>query len=121
MIALIVEDNDLQSRVLSELLAEEGIDSIIVEDGRKALEALETQSFDIIISDIYMPVVDGLTLLYLCKKDVNLRKIPFVMYSSKPIETDMELAYKLKVSTFVKEAGVRGVIPAVMEILKINQ
>jgi len=113
-----VEDNELQSKVLFELLKENDIISIIADDGKKALELLEIHQFDVIISDVYMPIVDGLSLLYIVKRDEKFKNIPFIMYSSKPIESDMELAYRLKVDKFVEEAGVRGVLPAVLNILK---
>lgn len=118
MNALIAEDNELQSKVLFELLKENDITSIIAYDGKKALELLELHSFDVIISDVYMPIVDGLSLLYIVKRDEKFKNIPFIMYSSKPIESDMELAYRLKVNKFVEEAGVRGVLSAVLNILK---
>lgn len=120
MKALIVEDNELQSNLLRELLKEENILSIIARDGKEALGLLEIYLFDIIISDVYMSVMDGMVFLNIVKKDEKLKKIPFVMYSSKPIESDMELARRLKVDKFVTEAGIRGVIPAVLKILKIK-
>lgn len=120
MKVLIAEDNDLQSNLLKELFKEENIYPVIAKDGKQALELLETWFFDAIVSDVYMPVMDGLSLLYTVKKDEKFKRIPFVMYSSKPIESDMELAYRLKVDKFVEEAGVRGVLPAVKEILKLK-
>lgn len=117
MTALIAEDNVLQSKVLQELFKEEGITSIIAEDGRKALELLETEKIDIIISDVHMPTMDGLSLLYIVKRDAKFKHIPFVIYSSKPQESDMQLAYKLKVNAFVEEDGIRGVLPVALNIL----
>lgn len=120
MTVLIAEDNELQSNLLSELLKEEGISSTIATDGKEALKLLGLGKVDIIVSDVYMPLMDGLTFLAAVKKDNRFKHIPFIMYSSKPIETDMELAHKLKVDRFVEEAGVRGVLPAVLKILKLD-
>lgn len=118
MNALIVEDNELQSRTLSELLKEDGFTPVIAEHGRKALRILEAQHFDVIVSDVYMPVMDGLEFLQIVKKLEKLKNIPFIMYSSKPIGSDIGLAHKLGVDCFVEEAGIRGVPNAVQEVLK---
>lgn len=120
MNALIAEDNELQSRVLLELLRELEITSVIAEDGKRALELLKTQKVDVIISDVYMPRMDGLTLLYTVKRDDEFKTIPFIMYSSKPIASDIGLAYDLKVDYFVEESGIRGIIPVVQEALKLK-
>lgn len=121
MYALIAEDNELQSKVLAALLKDEDITAIIAEDGGVALKLLETQKVDIIISDVYMPRVDGMTLLYIVKRDEKFKKIPFVMYSSKPIDSDIGLAYDLKVDHFVEEQGIVGVLPAVKAVLQLNK
>lgn len=120
MRALITEDNELQSKLLQELLKEENISSTIAMDGKEGLNLLETDQFDVIISDVYMSEMDGLVFLNIVKKDEKFKNIPFVMYSSKPIESDMELAYRLKVDKFVPEAGLRGIVPAVLKLLNLK-
>jgi len=48
---------------LSEALAREGYEVISVENGRKAIEAVRTQNFDFIITDLIMPESDGWEVL----------------------------------------------------------
>ena len=58
---LAAEDNDTNQLVLKTLLRQAGVTPVMVENGRAALEAWEAQTWDIILMDIQMPVMDGVT------------------------------------------------------------
>lgn len=118
MRVLIAEDNLLQSKVLAELFKEEGLDVIVVDNGLMAFGLLNAEHFDIVVSDVNMPIANGFDLLLKIRKSERLKEIPFVMYSSRPNIHDMGLAYEFKVTKYVEEAGIRGVPDAVMKILK---
>ena len=61
LVALIVDDNATNRRVLEMILQEAGIGFASVENGHEAVEACETRRYDVILMDIQMPVMDGLT------------------------------------------------------------
>jgi signal transduction histidine kinase/ActR/RegA family two-component response regulator len=56
---LAAEDNETNQLVLKTLLSQAGIEATLVENGRQALEAWETQDWDVILMDIQMPIMDG--------------------------------------------------------------
>ncbi|MBF9015096.1 MULTISPECIES: transporter substrate-binding domain-containing protein [unclassified Oceanispirochaeta] len=56
---LLVEDNEINQEVASELLSGEGFYVDIAENGRVAIEKLEQKSYDIVLMDLQMPVLDG--------------------------------------------------------------
>jgi len=58
---LVAEDNPTNQVVLRSLLADAGVDLEVVEDGRLALEAWRRRAFDLILMDINMPVMDGVS------------------------------------------------------------
>ena len=60
LLALIVDDNATNRRVLEMILEQVGIGFASVENGLEAVEACETRRFDVILMDIQMPVMDGL-------------------------------------------------------------
>jgi DNA-binding NtrC family response regulator len=60
---LIVEDDTMTRRNLSVLLSDEGYDVDQAGDGVQALEIIAEQPFDLVLSDIVMPRMDGLKLL----------------------------------------------------------
>jgi two-component system, sensor histidine kinase len=58
---LVAEDNPTNQLVLRSLLAGAGVDLEVVEDGSLALEAWRRRAFDLILMDINMPVMDGVS------------------------------------------------------------
>ena len=60
---LIVDDEEIIRNSLSYILKTEGYEVIEAEDGEMALEIIEKESFDLIITDIKMPRMDGITLM----------------------------------------------------------
>ncbi|MDI1365845.1 MAG: ATP-binding protein [bacterium] len=58
---LVAEDNRMNQIVLRTLLIEVGIEPLIVSNGQEALEAWRSASWDIVLMDIQMPIMDGLT------------------------------------------------------------
>jgi DNA-binding NtrC family response regulator len=79
---LIVEDDEILRNMLSETLTSLDYFPIGVEDGHKALAQLETQDFDLVISDIRMPKMDGITLLKNVKEMAP--QLPVVLITGFP-------------------------------------
>ena len=58
---LMAEDNPINRRLMAALLTRQGHQVVAVEDGRRALGAVSTQPFDIILMDMQMPELDGIS------------------------------------------------------------
>jgi len=65
---LAAEDNKVNQLVLRTLLGQAGIEPTIVGDGKAALEAWELGDWDVILMDVQMPVMDGLTATRLIRQ-----------------------------------------------------
>ena len=59
---LIVEDEQMLAEILSDTLSDRNFDVRLAYDGIQALEAVRKESFDVIVSDIMMPNLDGYSL-----------------------------------------------------------
>jgi two-component system, cell cycle response regulator len=89
---LVVDDNIINRKQLSRLLADQGYSVTLAEDGRQAVVLLEQQtkrvvgehgaSFDVILLDILMPEMDGYQVLAYVKGQPRLRHIPVIMISA---------------------------------------
>ena len=60
---LAAEDNPMNQLVLKTLLTEVGIEALIVSNGQEALDAWRSEPWDIVLMDIQMPVMDGITAI----------------------------------------------------------
>jgi CheY-like chemotaxis protein len=79
---LVVDDNAPNRKVLRILLTQDGPTVLEVEDGLEALQALERENIDAVISDILMPRMDGYRLCYEIRKNPKFNWIPFIAYSA---------------------------------------
>jgi len=58
---LLADDNALNRRLALDLLTEQGYTAVAVENGAQALEAVKRELFDLVLMDVQMPIMDGIT------------------------------------------------------------
>lgn len=117
---LIVEDNDLQRKLLEDVMTNEGFIVTSVPSGDEAVKMLGIGNFDLIISDLNMPYMDGYELAKIVKGNEKKRHIPFLLYSAKfpPSDEILELAKRHGVDRYVMKAGTQGIVNEVLDYLK---
>jgi len=99
---LIVDDIEENLYLLEVLLKGSGYEVVTAEDGIEALRKIKKETIDLIISDILMPRMDGFQLCKECKKDDNIKRIPFIFYTGTYIDTkDEEFALSLGAAKFI--------------------
>ena len=85
---LLVEDNETYRKVLKNVMMVSGFEVYEAENGQIGLELAKSQQPRLILTDIYMPVMDGMTMMAEIKKDPALSKIPIVMLTNVQEELD---------------------------------
>jgi signal transduction histidine kinase/ActR/RegA family two-component response regulator len=75
---LVVEDNDLNARVMTLLIKKLGHAVLRVASGAEALRIFPTQSFDLVLLDLQMPGMDGYQTAVSIRKDVKNFEVPIV-------------------------------------------
>ena len=65
---LLAEDHPTNRKVVALILEAVGVELTVVEDGQAAVEATEANQFDVILMDMQMPVMDGLTAIRLIRE-----------------------------------------------------
>ena len=86
---LVVDDEQSMTQFLSIVLRKEGYSVATVNNGREALEKVKTEGFDVVITDIKMPGMDGIQLLHGIKKhDPALPVIIMTAYASQQSAID---------------------------------
>lgn len=80
--ALIVDDDQITCNTLSQALNAFGLQTEVVMDGIEALEMIGRNPPDLILLDVMMPHLDGLSVLARLRKDARTRHIPVIVISS---------------------------------------
>jgi class 3 adenylate cyclase len=79
---LVVDDNEYNRDVLARHLERRGHVVAVAENGRRALELMQAQEFDLVLLDIVMPEMDGYRVLSNMRLDPTLRHIPVLVLSA---------------------------------------
>jgi uncharacterized protein (TIGR02266 family) len=126
---LLVEDNphvvEMYSYVLKKLAAEDlrgrvPMEVHFAQDGHGALTQLASRPFDLVVTDLYMPVLDGFQLVQRMKADPRLRGVPVVAISGGGTEAQ-ERATDLGVDVYLgKPVRFTQVLETVKRLLRIS-
>jgi class 3 adenylate cyclase len=79
---LVVDDDRLNRSLLAKALTTAGHEVATAENGREALDAMRAAAPDVVLLDIVMPEVDGMSVLEQMKADPALRDVPVIMISA---------------------------------------
>jgi len=88
---LVVDDDFVMQRIIVTLLNGLGHSGVVVEDGSMALACLSQRSFDVVLLDVMMPVMDGLRALALIREKEKLTSLhqPIIMLTGHSEPNDV--------------------------------
>lgn len=87
---LIADDNEMNRSLIVALLQRKGHEVLEAEDGAQAVKLAKGHIPDLIIMDIQMPVLDGVTALRMLRADESVKKIPVIAVTSYAMKGDKE-------------------------------
>jgi two-component system, sensor histidine kinase and response regulator len=111
---LLVEDNPVNQKLATRILEKMGHSVTVVEDGKKALEAMASESFQLIMMDVQMPVMDG----YEATRTIRIQEektgthIPIVAMTAHAMKGDREKCL---------DAGMDGYISKPIEMKELYE
>lgn len=100
---LLVEDADDTAVALARLLELEGAKATVANDGYEALRQLDAESFDMVISDIGMPGMDGFELASIIRKDPRWAAVPLIALTGFGRESDIHRAREVGFNVHVSK------------------
>ncbi len=87
---LLVEDNEINQQVATELLERAGMAVEIAENGQVAVDKIKTGSYDIVLMDLQMPVMDGFEAAHAIRKEPQFDDLPIVAMTANAMSGDKE-------------------------------
>lgn len=117
---LIVEDDQQLQQMFIRILSKHGYSAVGVSNGQLALDALDKDYFDLIITDIMMPEVDGFELVQQLRDVGN--KIPILMITAKDAFDDMSMGFQYGVDDYmIKPININEMVLRVKALLRRAQ
>ncbi len=98
---LVVEDNEINQELILELLTENGISVEVANNGVEALRMLADHTFDGVLMDCHMPVMDGYTASRKIRQQECFEALPIIAISANTIEGDRERAIQAGMNDYV--------------------
>jgi len=119
--ALVVEDSPtMRQLIVFALRRLQTLKVTEADDGLDALKKLQATKFDILITDINMPMMDGLKLVGHVRKDPTHKDIPIVIITTEGAAEDRQRALALGANAYItKPIQAPQVINTVKELLKL--
>ena len=96
---LVVEDNELNQQVAIRVLEDMGMEVEVAGNGRRALDALATDVYNLVLMDIQMPEMDGLTAAKIIRSDRRYKNLPILAMTAHAMPDDRRKSF---------EAGMNG-------------
>jgi two-component system chemotaxis response regulator CheY len=120
--ALVVEDSPpMRKMIVFALSRVRELDVVEADDGVDALRRIASKKFDIIITDINMPILDGLKLVKRLRADEAYKDVPIVIITTEGAEEDRQRALALGANAYItKPIQAQQVISLVREILGLG-
>jgi CheY-like chemotaxis protein len=87
---LLVEDNDLNQEVAMELLRDAGFVVDLAENGQIALDKIRAVDYDLVLMDMQMPVMDGVTATREIRKEKRFENLPVVAMTANAMQGDRD-------------------------------
>lgn len=115
---LVVDDNQGFLNLMGSVLGEYGYDVVLAEDGKQARERLEEEKVDVVISDIFMPTLDGVRFHSYVRDFTDAADVPFIFVSGYDDEYTRNAVIDSSVDYFFSKTTPIEEIVALIERLR---
>jgi DNA-binding response OmpR family regulator len=101
MTVLVIDDDPVIVKLLRVNFELEGFNVISAADGREGVEMARAERPDVVVSDIMMPVMNGLELVSTLKSDPDTADLPVLLLSAKAQMADVQRGFELGADDYV--------------------
>ena len=106
---LIVEDNELNMKLFNDLLESKGYEIVQTRDGMETLNLARQHKPDLILMDIQMPIMDGLTATDVLRKEIDYRN-PIIGVSANVLKEDVDRAMSAGMDDYLAKPVIKDAL-----------
>jgi CheY-like chemotaxis protein len=119
---VLIVDDEPNVRRLSRTILSKNFDVVEAEDGKQALEIANTQQPDVILMDMMMPRMDGLSACHEIKKGPATKSIPVIMVTAIGFELNIKLSEQMGAAGYVtKPFSPQDLLDTIAQILTTKE
>ena len=98
---LVAEDNEINQFLMEEMLTPTGAEVVVVENGKLAVEAVQSQHFDVVLMDVQMPLMDGIQASREIRKIVGYHELPIIAVTANALKDDKEQGFDAGLNDYI--------------------
>ena len=99
---LIVEDNMVNSFYIKSILKSKGVKTTLAENGKKAIEACKSETFDLILMDVQMPIMDGVKATKTLKEKLMV-ETPIIAQTANTVQKDIDACFNAGMIDYISK------------------
>lgn len=107
-VVLLAEDNVVNQKLAQALLLNNGFAVDIVGNGSEALSAIENRSYDAVLMDMQMPIMDGLEATRTIRRDARFTELPIIALTANAMVGDRERCIEAGMNDYISKPIDRG-------------
>ena len=100
---LLAEDNDINQQIACELLEDAGFSVEVAENGQVALDKVQKSSYDLVLMDMQMPVMDGIEATLAIRRLPRLQTLPIVAMTANAMAEDRQSCLDAGMNDFLSK------------------
>jgi CheY-like chemotaxis protein len=116
---LVVEDNEMNMQLVEYLLEEGGFDILKASSGEEALQLTHDQTPDLVLMDIHLPGMDGLSVVRQMKEDSRTKMIPILALTAHAMRGDRDRFLQAGCDGYIsKPIDVKTFVPSIQRYIR---
>ena len=112
---LVIEDNNLNAKLLEDIFTAKGYKVKIAENGEDGLEMVKKKKPDIILMDIQLPGMSGYELTRILKNDEGTSGIPIIAITAYALKGERERAFREGCDEYMSKPINTRIMPTIVE------
>ncbi len=118
---LLVDDDIFLVDIMAFTFKQSGFEIIKAHNGKEALEVIDKESIDLILTDIMMPVMDGFELAKNIKENPKISYLPIIFLTAKSNIEDKNKGFSLGINDYVvKPFNLKDLVSRINKVLDEN-